>query len=303
MRFKMYSGQEIVSQEKCRLLLAKFYEGIVCIDYKSNTTDNPVLSLTLHDAQTAIYDRATMTLATVNFSVRPLIIEDDTDFAYLFAAEIPEDTTGLEVIMFADEYRKIRIMPLYLVRTCNSYNWSWTVPPGIGGDDDPFTWSYIKMVCSEDGYTKVTYEGELDSFGGGDIVLVGNKFVEPTVMTLTFHDAPISFTDAVHTVWDEEIPILDANEIQVGTTIKHHGTIEIPTEADKAHIVGSYETDFLLRPCSLMNDPRIFNNLMFCYDSETQSTRLVFPNKTIDPKLLPDADGWYYLGDLRVRPV
>lgn len=296
----MYSGQEVVSQEKCRLLLANFYEGVVCIDYKSPDHENPVLSLTLQDAQTAEYDADTQTLTTVNFSVRPLIIAADTDFSYLFAAELPEGTTGLEVIMFAEQYQKIRIMPLYLVRTCDSYTWTWTIPP-TDGDGDPFEWSYIKSICTNEDETYVVYQGKLDSLGSTSLKLVGNKFVEATQLELFKDGVAVSLNNAKHKTWETEIPVLD----QYGATIKYtklyEGSITIPVEADTAHITGSYDTTFDIRPCEYLEDERVFENLEFCYDKTTRSTKLIYPDGSMSPTLVPDSEGWYYVGDLRVR--
>ena len=299
----MYSGQEIVSQERCRLVLAVFYEGINCIDYKSVDTENPVLSLTLQDAQTAVYDADTLTLTTVNFSVRPLLIAAETDFSYLFAAELPEGTTGLEVIMFAEEYQKVRIMPLYLVRTCNSYNWSWDLPPGGGGDLDPFDWSYIKSVCSNDNETVINYQGTIDTIDRYEMTFAGNTYIDPTLIHLFFHDGKVPFIDMVHETWIDQIPVID----QYGVTIKYleqpMGRITLPLDADEIEILGAYETRYAIRPCEFLHDNRVFRNLEFCYDSETQHTKLVFPTSLMTQDLEPDEDGWYYVGDLRVRPV
>ncbi len=301
----MYSGQEIVSQEKCRLLLANFYEGINCIDYKSTAYDNPVINMTLQDSQTAQYDPVTLTLTTVNFSVRPLILDSDADYSYIFLAEVPAGTTGLEVIMFAEEYRKVRIMPLYLIRTCNSYTWSWTLPP-TQKVPDPFDWSYLTSVCykEEENQTILEYSGEVDTISRSAMTFVGNEFVEPTVIELFFHDGVVPFSNASHETWIEYTDVINPETGQVVEVVEHkRGRVTVPQQSDYISVVGAYSIKYPIRPCYLLNDPREYENLKFCYDSETQSTKLEFNTLELAPDLLPDKDGWYYVGNLRVRPV
>ncbi len=83
----MYSGQEIVSQEECKIVLAEFYEGVDCYNDIDNT-----IKFTLLDWATATYNAATHTLNTRNFSCRPVIV---TEFKITFEAELPTGTTGL----------------------------------------------------------------------------------------------------------------------------------------------------------------------------------------------------------------
>ena len=173
----MYSGQEIVEQEKCKIILAEFYEGIVCYNKTKALTEDekvidpetglpvtltkPVIKFNLLDAETAEYDLATQTLSTVNFSAKPFIIPVDADFTFVFEAEIPSGTTGLVVTMHTDTYEKERIMPLTYIEDCSDFTWDWNYT------DPTFDWlstAYVQSFCvNEDTTTQLVFQGEIDS--------------------------------------------------------------------------------------------------------------------------------------------
>lgn len=154
----MYSGQEIVSQEECKIILAEFYEGVECY----NETDKSI-KFVLVDWATATYDPVTFTLETRNFSCRPVIIEEELRIT--FEATMPEGTTGLEVHMHTAEYERTRIMPLIYLPICNIS--SWDINYGN------YNWAYVEKFCNESTYTLVEVKGEVDSVTPTSINLVG----------------------------------------------------------------------------------------------------------------------------------
>ena len=298
----MFSGQEVVSQEECRLVLGKFYEGINCIDY--NTPDSgPVLSMTLTDAETASYNPVTQTLTTINFSVRPLILDSNTNFTYLFMAELPSNATGLEVIMFAEKYTKIRIMPLYLVRTCNTYHWTWD-PPVTPPPPPPFTWSYLRGACYNEDETILVFAGEIDELTQYEITLAGTAFLEPTVLTLYFHDGAVPLVDYVITTEIEERDVIDPITEEVLDTIETTiTTMTLPIESDKINIKAAYDYTMAIRPCDFLNVPGIFGSFQYCFDEATQLIKVSFYTQQMTLDLVPDEDGWVYVDNSRLRVV
>lgn len=297
----MFSGQEVVSQEECRLVLGKFYEGINCIDY--NTPDSgPVLSMTLTDAETASYNPVTQTLTTINFSVRPLILDSNTNFTYLFMAELPSNATGLEVIMFAEKYTKIRIMPLYLVRTCDTYHWGWDVPDTT--IPDPYKWSYLRSICYNQDETIIVFSGEVDELTQYEITLAGNEFIKDTTVRLYFHDAAVPLVDYTITTEVEEIEVIDPATKEVIDIIKTTiTTMKLPIEADTARVKGAYSTTILIRPCNFLNVPGVFGSFQYCFDETTQLIKVGFYTQQMTLDLVPDEDGWVYVDNSRLRVV
>ena len=192
-----YSGQEVVSQEECKLILAKFFEGVDCY----NSVDKTI-KFTVQDPDIR-YDEETKSIHTRYFSCRPL--EKPDKLAITFEAKLPEGTTGLEVIMHTDTYEKIRIMPLIYLPTCNPYSYP-------GGVD---TFPGLQRVClTTDTVVEVKIIGDILSFNSTEIVVVGEGGNGEPV-TLKFFDAAdiaLTFTlvitknieDVVKYIYNEE---------------------------------------------------------------------------------------------------
>ena len=114
------SGWEIVEQEKCKLVYAHFFDGVQCFDAAKGW-----LRLSTPEFQHNSYDVETKTFSTNNFSVRPVTPTDlDNLQSPLLTVSIAVEVTGLEVILTADQYKKTRIIPVYYLDSCDSYDWN-----------------------------------------------------------------------------------------------------------------------------------------------------------------------------------
>ena len=162
----MYSGQEIVSQEECKIQLAEFYEGVDCY----NATDNKV-KFTLSDMSVMEYNIVTLTMTTRNFSCRPVILPEH--IGVTFEASLPEGTTGLEVIMHTGGYQRIRTMPLKYLKNCNRVIIPDDCRYGCGGPGDTRGFSYLSKFCIEGDKTRLEIIGEIDKKGSRYLILVG----------------------------------------------------------------------------------------------------------------------------------
>lgn len=117
-----YSGQELVEQEKCKLVYAHFFDGVQCFDSVKNW-----LQVATPDYEFNSYDYATKTLTTKTFSVTPVTPTDpnlDNIKRPFLTLRVSINITGLKVILTADDYTKTRIIPLYYLDTCDSYSWN-----------------------------------------------------------------------------------------------------------------------------------------------------------------------------------
>jgi len=114
-----YSGQELVEQERCKLVYAQFFEGVQCYDPAKG-----IIQIATPDFEYNTYDSVTKTLTTKTFSVTPVIPTDLTEVRRpLLYTEVEIQTTGLKVTLTADQYTKTRIIPLYYLTECLSYSW------------------------------------------------------------------------------------------------------------------------------------------------------------------------------------
>lgn len=258
----MYSGQEIVSQEECKIVLAEFYEGVDCY----NKTDNTI-KFTLQDWALATYDSGTQTLDTPNFSCRPLIITED--ITMIFEAGIPAGTTGLEVIMHTAEYTRTRIMPLMYIRECNS----WHSPVY----DTP----YIHEACNTLENTTLIILGTIDSFDSTSITVVGylkDSISEPLV--LQFLDDADQIMTIAPTFKTE---IIQVSEWVYNEDTKEYDEILVGKEAvfitlaiaKSLQVTGAFEYTYVLYPCAYYPGPDSPYIEEAC-NTETNTTLVIF---------------------------
>lgn len=211
----MYSGQEIVSQEECKIVLAEFYEGINCYNPNDKT-----IQMTLKDWATATY--VDKTLTTIAFSVRPVNIT--LPLSKFITVSLDNDTTGLEVIMHTEEYEKIRIMPLIYLPVCSSYNFD--------NDNDS-----VRDACITPTITKFTIIGELDKVTATAITLISGT----EISLLDINDNVISH-NATFTYTTIDIEVYNPDKIMVPTKV-------ILVEATKAVSIKINDYSYTLYSC------------------------------------------------------
>ncbi len=287
----MFSGQEIVSQEECKIVLADFYEGVDCY----NKTDNTI-KFTLKDWALATYDSSTKTLHTPNFSCRPLIVVEP--ITMIFEAEIPSGTTGLEVEMHTGEYQRIRIMPLNYLRECNSwYPYIYDTP-------------YIKDACYTATNTTLTILGKIDSTTASSITITG--YLGLDLVTIEFYDdndqlmtINPTFTKAVQDITEWQYNSVTQSYEEV-TTQKEVVLISLEIAKSMTTITDSYTYNYALYPCDWGNDPYppgLFGNISdFCnLTNPIYETRITADTATHETM----SDGWFKIGvtEFRLLPT
>ena len=306
----MYSGQEVVEQEKCKIILASFYEGIVCYNQTKLLTEEEkvineetglpfsltkqVIKLNLLDSETASYDPITQTLTTINFSARPFIIPEDTDFTYFFEAEIPEGTTGLVVTMHTESYEKERIMPLAYIELCNDLTWDWNYSqPG-------FEWleaAYVKSFCiNEDTTTQVVFQGEIDETSSELITLVGYLFTTPSTVSSqdVFVIEPLSFQlldngvviDMQDYTLSTETILVDTYEYSVTGVLtivpveREQHTLTFAATSTDIAFSGLYNSTLSLFPCNYLT--RVGTVWSWCYNPVSNMTEITYKGDSIE---------------------
>ena len=277
----MYSGQEIVSQEECKIVLAEFYEGVDCY----NKTDNTI-KFTLQDWATATFSGDT--LHTKYFSCRPLSITGE--ITHMLIADIPDGTTGLEVHMHTAEYNRTRIMPLMYLRECNSWN-----PPA---EDNP----YINEACNTPTNTTLVIEGIVDSVTSNSIVVVGySDSLENGSLTLQFLDSSDNIM-LINPSFSTEMR--DISEWKYNENTKQYEEIIISKEvvlvtlelAKNIQTTGTYETTYLLYDC---DNPNPFGDITeFCNETYPQyRTRITATSSEYEYT----HDGWFKIGTTKFK--
>jgi len=316
----MYSGQEIVAQEECKIVLAEFFESIKCIDYKkpkANDSYYTAINMILINAETAYYDPLTKTLSTINFSVRPLNIAPNTSYNYLFEAEVPEGVTGLEVIMLAEEYKKIRIMPLHYIEDCNSfpeYNYDINIPKPI--PLPPFNFpplnfpppssldsSYIRSFCIEpDNSVKIIFIGKFSGIKNNRAYLVGDTYYGPINFELSLDDTLVDLNSytLVPTIEKVKSFELDGNgEYKMVEKEVPGGILTFNNTADTIKTYGALNWEAMIGPCG--RQPYEYKQFSFCYDDLTGAIKVTYETDSTEI-IKPDDQGWYDLGTVKIRP-
>jgi len=111
-----YSGQELIEQEKCKLVYSTFFDGVQCFDASKGR-----LQLATPDYEFNSYDSSTKTFTTKSFSVSPVTPTDiDNLNKPLIYMNVNIDIAGLKVILKTGDYTKTRIIPIYYLDDCNS---------------------------------------------------------------------------------------------------------------------------------------------------------------------------------------
>ena len=276
----MYSGQEIVSQEECKIILSEFYEGVDCYDATTNE-----VKFTLTDWATANYNKETLTLTTRNFSCKPVIIEDG--IRVTFKAKIPDGTTGLEVVMFSEATNRVRIMPLVYLRQCNTIDWDYRY-------DNP-DWVYVKKFCIEENSSPqvVLFDtmGELLAATPTSLSIVGSiaEYTNETLyppLEVSLQDASgsaLPFTYRIISTSTEDITTYEYNsetgeyEQVVKTRTVTHMELYPSSDASRIMFTGLYDMDLELYSCgSLTNIGDVYS---FCNTSYPEVlTEVVVPS-------------------------
>lgn len=227
----MYSGQEIVSQEECKLVLAEFYDGVQCY----NKTDHSI-KFSLKDWASATYDATSRVLTTRYFSCWPVNIDT---ISRIFQAGLDENTTAIQVVMHSDKYTKVRIMPIRYLRQCNRLEY----PNYDFNQDIDYSgyYPYLRNYCTEDGNTIIDVYGDIDKIENDKIYVVAETN-EPLIISL-----------------------LD-NISLAGMTISGDTIFTIPVEARAIKLEGIYDFEFDLYPCSYDNSWGIINA---CIENDT----------------------------------
>lgn len=110
------SGWEVVEQEKCKLIYAKFFDGIQCFDATLGH-----LHIATPDFEFNEYDPALKKLTTKTFSVFPVTPADPAHIKrpnLLLHVDI--NISGLVVKLTADTYEKTRIIPMFYLESCDT---------------------------------------------------------------------------------------------------------------------------------------------------------------------------------------
>lgn len=108
------SGWEIVDQEKCKLVYAKFFDGVQCFD---EATGN--LQLLTPDFEQSTYDNLTKTFTTTGYSLRPVTVVGSLNRP-IIQVRVDDLTTGIDISLEADSYTKYRTMPIYYIESCGT---------------------------------------------------------------------------------------------------------------------------------------------------------------------------------------
>ncbi len=286
----MYSGQEIVSQEECKIVLAEFYEGVDCYNDIDNT-----IKFTLLDWATATYNAATHTLNTRNFSCRPVIV---TEFKITFEAELPPGTTGLEVHMHTDKYERTRIMPLSYLPVCVNTSWDDPYPP--------VDWAVINLFCNTPTETTVELYGEIDVVTSTMIKAVGFQdsiTVKESYIGIEFLDGSDQLMTIAPVITTETRDVIEwvFNEITSSfeeKTVQREIVLISVALAKSIRFSGLYEYTALLQPCIF----GLGNISEFCNLTNPKYETRVTADTTNYAFL---TDGWFKIGvtEFRLLPL
>ncbi len=140
----MYSGQEIVKQEECRIILANFFEGLQCI-----SADGRIKFLIL--STDTSYDASSLTFMTQHYRVWPvLMVNQGRNSVEL---RVLPGVTGLYIKTFVEDYEKLFIWPIKDIPRCYE-------EPDI----DPYDNGYPQLISyckDENNFARVTVAGTL----------------------------------------------------------------------------------------------------------------------------------------------
>lgn len=219
------SGWEIVDQEKCKLIYAKFFDGVQCYDAARNQ-----ITLTTPDFEQTTYDPTTKKLSTPSFSVRPVTPVSDLTRPIVFVS-IESNITALEVTLIADDYTKTRIIPMYYLDVCNSYTSN-----GLDICLDIFDNSIV---------TKLYYtEGSVEFISNTVFKYIDKDSVAHLYKLKDFNKVEVAY----------EIPTIPSNFYYLPES---YYTEEVPPEYERAIVNGynymdSYSSyDMNIYPCTL----------------------------------------------------
>ena len=227
----MYSGQEIVSQEQCKLVLSEFYEGVKCFDREKR-----LLTVVLQYPNSSFYDETSYTLVTPKFAVYPVRLLDS--ITRVTQLSIPDNATGLYVVMKADKYQKVRIMPLdYIVECQKDY-----IPPDIRN-------VYICKACKDTaGHVRIEFEGTLVSTSDNKIIIGSeDNYYDPIEMEFKLNEQIVPFSVLVQ---EENYLVVDTT----GASIQYSGLYDHESEL-YACDYAMYEP--IISVCNQQNETKI----------------------------------------------
>ncbi len=279
----MYSGQEIVSQEQCKIIYAEFFEGVECYNASKR-----ILRLNLKDWIEYTYDAATNTLTTKYFIIRPVIFSGRLD-RYIDVI-IPENITGLEITMTADIYSKKRIMPLDYIPFCKDYS--------------PYTCnellcSFIYALCSNPGNLTIqlTLDAEPEILGTKLYISSKSNNTEP--ISITFFNGtneevalstPVVTTETVQEEYFEYVQSSDTVERKT----RNISVLQLQfngLSVQDYRITGSCTAGAPIRSCyaDCLIDPAGLETICFNSPNELRLTSAV-------SNIINNGDGTYTLG-------
>ena len=109
-----FSGQDIVAQERCKIVYATFVDYIIkCYD-----STKRIVYIYNPNWWTTTYDDSTKTLTNIDFEIKGISFKDSSYNTPLIAGVLEKGITGLAVKLKAEDYVKWRMYPISTLPVC-----------------------------------------------------------------------------------------------------------------------------------------------------------------------------------------